>query len=380
MRSTKLKKLFAGVTIMTLLALFSPHLSYYTAEAVTQFPPAALLQPNDITTSHIRDGDILPADLSQTSGRYWDMKGDWHVSGSASTTGALIVGGNLTISGTCTGCSGSNLITPLTSGMAISAGDAVLVASSTNKVNTLSIQLGTATDLHIGESTSQPSTQIAQSFKSGDVGVIESIRYKAKKVGAPADNLIFSLQIDSSGAPSGTMLASSTLAGSSLSTSYTVATTTLDVPVKLAANTTYWFVVDRSGANDNANYYDFETSNSSVYEGGAAAQLNGTWTTITYDIRLNFEYGATEGALYPTYASSTAGVASFIGFAESSISKGASGNVIIGGLANGVSGVATGTIMYLSTTAGALQPQAATVSRKVGVGIDGDSVIVTNTP
>ena len=69
---------------------------------------------------------------------------------------------------------------------------------------------------------------------------------------------------------------------------------------------------------------------------------------------------------------------SFIGFAESAISNGTSGFIIIAGAASGFSGLHPGNLFYLSDTTGAVDVSPGTVTRKVGIAIATDKILITN--
>jgi hypothetical protein len=90
-------------------------------------------------------------------------------------------------------------------------------------------------------------------------GTPRLVAFNLRKVGSPADNVV--VQIRSNGgivggedAPSSTVLASTTLAGTSLGT--TGATYNFAPNIALAATTKYWLVFSRSGATNESSYYE----------------------------------------------------------------------------------------------------------------------------
>lgn len=85
--------------------------------------------------------------------------------------------------------------------------------------------------------------------------LMSSISLTLKKVLAPADNCIIAIQADSSGSPSGTDLATATIAGGTITTSNAEYTPSLSASITPTDGTYYWVVCRRSGALDAANYY-----------------------------------------------------------------------------------------------------------------------------
>jgi len=120
------------------------------------------------------------------------------------------------------------------------------------------IVVGTgATDATMGDGAG--ADQLAVNFMPTADGTITSVDVSIRKTGAPTDNVEVALQADASGAPSGTDLAVATRAGSTITTAlanYNFNWT--DVAVQ--AGKIYYIIVRRSGANDAANYYRWETA------------------------------------------------------------------------------------------------------------------------
>jgi hypothetical protein len=113
----------------------------------------------------------------------------------------------------------------------------------------------------------------------------DTISLHATKTGSPTDDLIAEIQTDNgSGLPSGTVLATGTLAGTAVATTSASSaigksTTTkmrLDNPVPLAAGTRYHIVVRRSGAIDSVNFYSWARLAGLDYPNEAPATFDGT--------------------------------------------------------------------------------------------------------
>lgn len=84
---------------------------------------------------------------------------------------------------------------------------------------------------------------------------MSSIFAGLKKVGTPADNCILAVQADVAGAPSGTDLATATIAGGTLTTTTAQYNPSLSWSITPTDKTWYWVECRRSWANDVSNYY-----------------------------------------------------------------------------------------------------------------------------
>lgn len=123
-------------------------------------------------------------------------------------------------------------------------------------------------------------TKGAQSFATGasDTWSTLTVAVRAKKVGSPSDNLEIGLYSNSAGSP-GTKLASGFIAGADLDD--VVRWRSAEVIYALAASTTYWVVVERSGSSDADDCYHVEldteagASGSYKYWDGSAWQSRG---------------------------------------------------------------------------------------------------------
>jgi hypothetical protein len=128
-------------------------------------------------------------------------------------------------------------------------------------------------------------TRRSQSFTVGGSLQADTVSIHAIRAGSPTDNLVAEIQTDNgSGLPSGTVLATGTLAGTAVQTTLGLsvsskATTTkmkLDTPVVLQPSTRYHVVVSRSGAIDAVNFYSWGRFAGADYPGEAPATFDGT--------------------------------------------------------------------------------------------------------
>lgn len=152
--------------------------------------------------------------------------------------------------------------------------------------------------------------KLAQSFTVGAGGWrCEQAAVYIRKVGNPLDVLLWRLYSDSAGAP-GTLLATATMAGSTLSTDYRWESGFLAPAGNLMANGgVYWLVVERSGTMDAGNYYRVRCNENLGYTGGVMRLWNGSsWVARSPNADLNFRvWGLAE------VASQVAGVVNYAG-------------------------------------------------------------------
>lgn len=127
----------------------------------------------------------------------------------------------------------------------------------------------------------------ARSVRAVDVGI------SCRKYGSPTDNLVIELfALDSSGNPTGSALASYSLAGSSLTTSLTWYRGNLSSQVALASKTKYGVQVRRSGSTDGSNYYAVLVNTALGYTSGVFKIYNGSaWVARSPDADMSFRVG-----------------------------------------------------------------------------------------
>lgn len=130
-------------------------------------------------------------------------------------------------------------------------------------------------------------TASGRSVRAADVGI------SARKYGSPTDNLVLELfALDASGNPTGSALASYSLAGSGLTTSLAWYSGALTAQVALASNTLYGFQVRRSGSADGTNYYAVLVNTGLGYASGAFKIWNGSaWAARSPDADMSFRVG-----------------------------------------------------------------------------------------
>jgi len=165
-------------------------------------------------------------------------------------------------------------------------------------------------DASAGFGAAATNNGLAFRIRSGAARTIASVTLNLKKFGTPVDNVVVAIQADSSGVPSGSDLATAgTVAGGTITTSY--ADYTIDITdVDIAADTTYWVVVTRSGAVDGINNYSMQcrdntnAGDATPWRGGIVKNRDtGSWVDTQANPRsvasatVTFTSGST---LYPT--------------------------------------------------------------------------------
>lgn len=133
---------------------------------------------------------------------------------------------------------------------------------------------------------------------------LNSVVLNLLKTGSPSDNVRASLQADSGGDPSGTLLTSATVAGTSLTTS--LANYTFDwADFTAAADTRYWLVFDRTGATSDADYYSIRGGPAADREAGfmdvaGSKQFGVAWSSNVCIDTFTLNVANPGSVLYPT--------------------------------------------------------------------------------
>ncbi|MHB1316361.1 MAG: choice-of-anchor R domain-containing protein [Minisyncoccota bacterium] len=419
MRSLKLSYIidFFKRNIIVIIALTLVVTS--VASSATIFPAGSLLQPNDVTSSHIRDNAIVDVDVNsnaQISGTKVVTRGTQgsvvisNGTSLASTTLLTISTStpNVTINATTTlqatttingvsyywpNTQGSTNTVPqndgsgniswvtnapstvqytFTSGESLTAGQPVFVAVGTETTQSYTNGFTNTSSQNIGLTSN---SKKAQRISIGGSAInIKQLKISVWRNNNPADSVKISIFTDNAGAPSSTEVASSTKVGSSLQTSATTETFTFASSVTLSANTDYWIVFDRTSSYNDTNYYL-----AGALIGSSGRYWNGSsWVSSAVDVLIVGEDIFTAGRVYKTDANVSGFYNAFVGFANSTVSSGASIAVNIAGVDVNQTGLSIGSFYYLSDTAGAIQTSAGTNSRKVGIAISTTRLLITN--
>ncbi len=132
-----------------------------------------------------------------------------------------------------------------------------------------------------------PVIDMAQSFKPSISEKLVKASVYIKKIGSPSNRTI-RIMTDSAGSPSKAQLASATLSGSLVGTSYGWVDVVFPSPSSLVQDTVYWLVFD--AAQDNNDYWSWGKDNEQGYGNGQAKYTQNwnsaspVWTTIAGDL------------------------------------------------------------------------------------------------
>lgn len=385
------------------------------AIAATQYGAGTLLQVGDVQSSHILNGTVLDIDVSEsarisgtkiagggvggllilsnntqlatsTNLKYATSTNDFYVLGGRIHATSTNFGGVNQTWPSADGTSGqvlstngagafswssltSGLIsTSMTAGSALSTGDVVFLATTTMATTTIAAEVDQGSANGIGVASGD-SEKLAQSFQQA--GMFNVLRLFLVKAGSPTDNITCGIQADSAGSPSGTFLASATIAASSVSATLGSVYFVLDDVVYLAAATTYYVVCQRSGAFDGANIVNWERQPGDTYASGSAIKYTTSWVTAGagIDFSLSIGQAVTLGRMYKASATTNALSGDYLGIAQSSVSAGASVSVDLLGISTANVGMTIGRNIYLSNTFGATSTSPGTISVLLGKAI-----------
>lgn len=400
MRNTTYNKVVNFLKVFSGFIIAVPLLIAGTVQAVTMYSSGSLLQPNDVTSSHIRDNTIVNADISQTTA----------FTLSSSTiqtlhTGAVFATSSATLPAATT-INNVAYTWPSADGVASSTlqtnGVGALVWGSSSQTaisNTFSAPVGTCIGepLYIASSTPQTNNlatstsatvnastftgiipyELLQTFTAPAGGClhIASMHLSLKKIASPTDNVQIKIQTFSGGVPSGVDLGTGLVGGASLSTTYADVNIPLTTPVTLTGGT-YAVLIGRSGVNDATNKYGYQRSSSGTYTGGQEYYWNDpNWTDSSNDWLFSLGYTTTNGAVYPANATSANTSATFLGFSTATTTAGTNATITIFGTVQNVTGVVAGTAYYLDLIDGKLNQTPvggavkALIGTETGVGV-----------
>ncbi|MFZ3071093.1 MAG: hypothetical protein WA110_08240 [Anaerolineaceae bacterium] len=134
-------------------------------------------------------------------------------------------------------------------------------------------------------------TKIAQSFTPSVAMNITDVQIRVRTQGTPLDYLMIDLQTDKSGSPSGDVLGTIQILGSTLSSDgFPWVSGLFASPPSLDANIRYWLVAYRSGDVNSSNYYSAAMDETLAFTNGSFKVYNGTsWVARSTNADLLFK-------------------------------------------------------------------------------------------
>lgn len=132
---------------------------------------------------------------------------------------------------------------------------------------------GATVRVTIGDTPAQDN--VAMSFQLDSAWTVTHVAVKVRKLGEPSDSFRIGLYPDDAGVPGTVLVANETL-GSALFTEMTWTEFGLPTPVALAANTTYWIGIRRTGSANPDDGYEIAVDEDLGYPNGHIRVYNGT--------------------------------------------------------------------------------------------------------
>ena len=177
----------------------------------------------------------------------------------------------------CAGDTGANRIETTTSWGAYplvdeSAGATVTIANGP----TVGVNTTLTHETPSASVTLESPTKIAQSFQLSAAWLVGEVSIYVAKYGLPADNLKLEICANNSGAP-GTVLDDATVPGTDIEQAGGWISFLFADPLSLAATTTYWLVLSRTGTTGSSDFYQVGISETAGYSAGICRYYAGSW-------------------------------------------------------------------------------------------------------
>jgi hypothetical protein len=271
-----------------------------------------------------------------------------------------------------------NQLQRFTRGETIGERDAVAIAAnSTQTIRTLTVESTHGTSYHIGGTIQE---KVAQSITGTGLDYNKVVAYLTKG-GAPSGSIVCSIQTNASGAPSGTVLATGSLAVGAIS-SGADNTFTMNKTVTLANGVVYWLVLEPTAGLDNSNVVDLNIRATGTYAGGECLVYNdGAWGEGDFpdsDARIAIILQTVAGQAFRADSDVAALTDGYVGQAYSP-DDGTNIDVLISGIQSGYAGLTIGATYYVNATPGSIGTSAGTTTKKVGIAIASDQLYILPT-
>jgi hypothetical protein len=265
-------------------------------------------------------------------------------------------------------------ITTLIAGEALSDKDAVAVGDGSQ----VTVNPETNASAHGPALSSSAWSAMSFTTPATDIASVLSISTDINNLTSASSSGTFTLELqtDNAGSPSGTALGSGSTGSLSFSNGEVKPVTlTFGAPVAVSPATKYWIVLKCTVTSGSGFAMQFGTGTTN--KGKDTTNSGSSWSTATQDYMAGYTYVvATLGQVYR--ASSLANNYRFknwIGFNSGACAAGAAPVVLIGGIADILTGLTQGTY-YLSDTNGSIGTAAGTNSKKVGLAISATQLLI----
>ncbi len=418
-----IKKKFITITAVAAVMFGYSVFIFWPVLAGVIYPAGSLLQPNDVTSSHIRDNTILNADVSSTAAIAYSKLNlsDGIINADVSSTAAIavsklatstsrdfITNTNQTLTGlkifnsipqipTSTPTNDADISskyyvdnktfsvnTTAVAGINFNQGDAIFIASASS-TNGIALDLDNlfGQTHEVGGTTYSGAGggQVAQSFQFTATTTFNKVDLYLSKFGSPTDNFIINIMGDNANKPDMVAIASSSIAGTSITTSAQKYNTILNTTVTANKDTRYWVWFWRSGAQTDTHRYTLNGTTTNAYANGNCLTGNPTITATActaLDINILLATSTTVGNAYKASADIINNYDGFIGFANTTTTINNTVTIGINGALNIFNELISGMPYYLSNTAGVIAQTGGTITKKVGTALNSTTLIINN--
>lgn len=319
-------------------------------------------------------GDLTLASGQIKSSNYTDSTG-WNLDSDGN-----LYANNGVFRGDITGATGvfSNLsiVDSFTAQENITVGEAVCIGDGTSYVQQDKSYAGQTESVKNSRWLSQVFTTsaVAISIEKIIIGILSHAT--GLPISVNGAGITVHLYAASGGKPTGSSLGNVALSGTGgANGDYVV---TFSTPIAVSLSTNYCIVIQVTGEIGDT----FDGTHAAV--GATRYQIStdsgSTWGNGTADFVLRYmiyEIDTVSGQISRTQTNiSRARSNNFIGFAKETKSAGQSCKTYLTSLADGLVGLTTGVLYYLSDTLGAISTSAGTVSRKIGISISTSRILI----
>ncbi len=392
--------------------------------ALVSYPPAALLQPGDITGTMIRNQAITDTNVSNTAAISATKIVPRGAQGTVllsdgtnfATTTALtfatssptlsVIGGK--ISATSTSFNGLDYTWPSSRGAAntaltedgsgnlsfkTNAPTTLQVTATTSETITVNqlVQMATstvyATTTPMGANTNVVCQNIGDVYQRQIIAgafnasspYMPTVTFNLKNTGSPTDKIMIQVENNVAGHPGNGSIASTTVSAALLTSTQTAYSFTIPPAAAATIGNEYWFTFTRTGALDASNYAQICFNNNSTYNPPGEKQWDGTswggsgvWALIgsyTQSWQFPGQIHRASGAAYDY----SGGILGFL--KDTSDATGTAATFYVAGTVS-VGGLSPGTCYYAGNASSTLSTTAGTYGQKVGCSPDGVNLII----
>lgn len=211
----------------------------------------------------------------------------------------------------------------------------------------------------------------------------DRILVQAAVTGAPGDNFFITIETDTAGSPSGAPIANGTsnnVAGGGLTTSYGNTVVQFAAAFTLVSGTKYWIVIQRTGAQDAANYYNFDIGGSgAAYASFIAKSFDGAaWNSNSDIFYFDMQLGVTTLNSISAYRTVDTfnPLKNFIGIATTTVAAGATLSVQDSGVNSNQTGLTPNVKYYIAGVLGAITSATGSTGGTVGLAISTTQLLI----